>query len=289
MPRGPSDPRSGTMPRRRRASRGGRGRRATTPSCSRQNRRAGPVDARSVVLQQGLEVDGFAAGRRVPGRHRVEVLEHLLHVVARLTPRSSSRAAFKEVVPVRPSPAPTTRAAWPQLRPSMARNSSVVFVTGKGSSGSGMPSMAHSGPQPSAGCHSTSRSAGRRRARRRCAVVRGDERVAVRVDGREASADHVRADLRCVAELRSARRRLVASPRRSCGRRFGTRPPRTRGSRAARSRPGRPRRARARTTRPASRRWRRSRRTPRPSPASRRWRRRPTRRRLGAVSTSTMW
>jgi len=45
-------------------------------------------------------------------------------------------------------------------RPNMARNSAVVLVTGKGSSGTGTPSARHSGSQPSAGRHSTRRSRG---------------------------------------------------------------------------------------------------------------------------------
>ena len=38
-----------------------------------------------------------------------------------------------------------------------ARNSSVVLTCGNGSSGSSRPSAAHSGAQPSPGCHSTNR------------------------------------------------------------------------------------------------------------------------------------
>src|SRR5439155_17072093 len=45
-------------------------------------------------------------------------------------------------------------------RPNMARKSAVVFVTGKGSSGTGTPSAPHSGAQPSDGRHSTRRSRG---------------------------------------------------------------------------------------------------------------------------------
>jgi hypothetical protein len=42
----------------------------------------------------------------------------------------------------------------------IARNSSVEFVTGKGSEGTGNPSRSQIGSQPSRGCHSSSRPAG---------------------------------------------------------------------------------------------------------------------------------
>ena len=53
-----------------------------------------------------------------------------------------------------------TAGAVAQSQPMRDRNSAVLLLCGKGSAGSGTPRAAHRGPQPSPGCHSTSRSAG---------------------------------------------------------------------------------------------------------------------------------